>query len=432
MTGLLRRSSITALVLAFTGSAMLAASLGCSGSGSDASDSTPVVSVETAQAKLQTIDNIVSAQGILYPIHQASISPKVTAPVRRFYVNRGSRVHRGELLAVLENADLAAGVISARGAYDQAQANYASTTSSTLPEEIQTAETSLENAKSNLDAQQKLYDSQSNLYKEGAIARNLLDATGVALTNAKSAYKTAEKHLKDLQSTGASAQQRAAKGQLESAHGQYLNATAQLGYTEIRSPINGVIADRAVYPGDVAPAGTPLLIVMDTLKVVVKLHIPQTQAVLLKLGNPATLHVPGIKGDTPAKVIIISPSLDPSSTTVEIWVEADNPGNKLIPGTSVGVSIVAQRIPNALVIPESAILNGENGGSRVMVVKPDSLAYSEEVTTGVREGDLIQILSGLQPGAEVIVSGAYGLPDKSKVKATPANQSEAPNPRNAE
>lgn len=423
MTGLFRRSSITALVLAFTGSAMLAASLGCSGSGSDAPDSTPVASVETTQAKLQTIDNVVSVQGILYPIHQASISPKVTAPVRRFYVNRGSHVHRGELLAVLENADLAAGVISARGAYDQAQANYASTTSSTLPEEIQTAETNLENAKSNLDAQQKLYDSQSNLYKEGAIARNLLDATGVALTNAKSAYETAEKHLKDLQSTGASAQQRAAKGQLESAHGQYLNAAAQLGYTEIRSPINGVVADRAVYPGDVAPAGTPLLIVMDTSKVVVKLHIPQTQAVLLKLGNPATLHVPGINGETPAKVTIISPSLDPNSTTVEIWVEADNPKGKLVPGTSVNVSIVAQRIPNALVIPESAILNGENGGSRVMVVKPDSLAYSEKVTTGVREGDLIQILNGLQPGAQVIVSGAYGLPDKSKVKATPANQS---------
>ncbi len=90
-------------------------------------NSEPVVTVETALAKTQTIVNLVTAEGVVFPIHQASLSPKITAPVRD-YVNLGDKVHRGQLLAVLENKDLAAAVVSAQGAYAQAKATYASTT----------------------------------------------------------------------------------------------------------------------------------------------------------------------------------------------------------------------------------------------------------------------------------------------------------------
>ena len=245
--------------------------------------------------KAQSITDMVTAEGVLYPVDQVSIAPKITAPVRRFYVQRGDKVHRGQLLAVLENKDLTAAVVSAQGGYDQAQATYASTTSSALPEEIQTANLNVVNTKTDLAAQQKLYDSENNLYKQGALARKQLDATAVALTSAQSAYETAEKHLQNLQAEGVSQQKKAAQGQLETARGQYLGAAAQLGYTEIRSPIDGVVASRAVYPGDIAPAGTPLLVVMDTSKIVVQLHIPQQQAELLQLGQAAMLHIQGLE-----------------------------------------------------------------------------------------------------------------------------------------
>ena len=415
----LLRSRHLAAPMALASASMLIAALGCSGGDAGISRITPVVRVETAVARRQAIDDVVTAQGLVYPIHQASITPKITAPVQRFYVNRGSHVRTGQLLAVLANQDLAASLVSARGAYDQALANYESTTASALPEEIQVAETNLENARSNLQAQQRLYDSESRLYQQGAIARNILDATGVALTNARSAYQTAEKRLHDLQVTGETAQQRAARGQLEAAHGRYLNARAQLAYTEIRSPINGVVADRAVYPGDIAPAGVPLLIVMDTAKIIVRIHIPQTQAMQLKLGDPAVIHVPGANTQLNGKVTVISPALDPNSTTLEVWVEAGNPHDILQPGTSVSVSVTAQTIPGAVVVPDSAILTDAAGKSRVMVVDANSFANSQPVTTGVQQGNLIQILSGLNPGEQVIVSGGYGLPDKTKVNPMP-------------
>lgn len=385
----------------------------------------PVVNVETAAVKVQTISDLVTAEGVLYPIHQASISPKITAPVRRFYVQRGDRVHRGELLAVLENKDLAAALVSAQGGYDQAQANYASATSSALPEEVQTANLNVVNTRTALAAQQKLYDSEKKLYRQGAIARKQLDATEVALTAAQSAYQTAEKHLQNLQALGVSQQKKAALGQLELAHGQYLGAAAQVSYTEIRSPIDGVVADRAVYPGDIAPAGTPLLIVMDTSKVVVRLHIPQQQAELLRLGQAASFQVPGLSKAIPAKVTVLSPALDPNSTTVEVWVTADNPADELKPGTTVNVSITAKTIPHAVVIPASAVLTASNGQTSVMVVK-DSRAYSQPVKTGIQQGSMMQIVRGLQPGEQVIVSGQYGLPDKTKVKVTPASSGSGP------
>ena len=393
--------------------------LGCGGNpGGKAAE--PVVSVETAVARVQPIANVVSAEGVLFPVHQASISTKITAPVRKFYVQRGDRVHRGQLLAVLDNHDLAAATLAAQGSYDQAKATFASTTSSALPEEIQTAQLNVTNTKTSLAAQEKLYQSEQKLYREGAIARKQLDATQVVLTAARSAYETAQKHLQNLQASGASQQRQAAKGQLEAAHGQYQAASAQLAYTEIRSPIAGQVADRAVYPGDVAPAGTPLLIVMDTAQVIARLHVPESQAALLKIGDKATLQAPGYTSTFPAKVTVLSPALDPNSTTVEVWVQAENPRGELRPGTVVQVAIVANTLPHALVIPDSAILTAASGDTTVMVVRSDDRAYSMPVNTGVREGGLVQIVSGLHTGAEVIVSGAYGLPEKTKVKATPA------------
>jgi HlyD family secretion protein len=391
--------------------------VGCSNSTHDLSSVRQVVGVQVAVAHVEPIAQVIDTQGVLFPIHQASLTPKITAPVRTFYVNRGSRVHRGELLAVLDNNDLAAALLSARGSYEQAQANYASTNATTLPEELQAAQLTQDDTQAALSEQQKLYDRESSLYRQGALARKQVEATGVVLTAARSAFAKAEKHLQTLKSTGASDQRKAAQGQLASAHGQYLGAAAQLAYTELRSPIDGVITERAVYAGDIAPASTPLLIVMDTSQVVVRVHIPQSQAAELKLGDAASFHLPGASVAIPAKVTVISPAIDPGSTTVEVWIVADNPKGTLQPGASVEVSIIVKTIPNALVIPGSSLLQGEQG-PHVLVAGADGRAYDHRVTTGVEAGATIQVLSGLYPGAKVIVGGAYGLPDQTPIRIT--------------
>src|SRR5271157_2064409 len=218
-------------------------------------ESEPEVTVQAAKVEKQSIRQVIRTEAVLYPKNQAAITPKVVAPVKTFYVNRGSRVHEGQLLAVLENRDLAAAETDTKGSYHQAEANYQIETTSALPEEWQKAEYDLKAAKENYDAQQKIYDSRKKLYDEGALPRKDYDQSLVALTQAKSQYEIASMHMTALQSAGKKQQLKSAEGQLTSAKGKYEGAAAQLAYSEVRSPINGVVTDRPTYPGETPPPG---------------------------------------------------------------------------------------------------------------------------------------------------------------------------------
>jgi multidrug efflux pump subunit AcrA (membrane-fusion protein) len=374
------------------------------------------VSVQVAPAVRKNVQQVVKAEAVLYPLNQSAIVPKISAPVRKFYVNRGSKVHRGQLLAVLENRDLAAAAVENQGAYEQAEATYSTTTAASLPEEIQKAELDAKAAKANLDAQQKVYDSRLLLFNQGALPRKELDASAVALTEARNQFEIAEKHLNSLQAVGKQNEMKSATGQLTSAKGKYEGAQAQLSYSEIRSPINGVITDRPLYPGEMATAGTPLITVMDLSQVIAKAHIPQPQAALLKAGDPASLTSPDSPEAVTGRVTVVSPALDPNSTTVEVWVQAPNPGEQLKPGSSVQVSVVAKSLADALVIPSSALLTTTEGETTVMVLGADGRAHQRTVKTGVRQDDEAQITDGLNPGDRVITTGAYGLPDNTRVQ----------------
>ena len=381
----------------------------------DTGEKAPVVPVQVATVEKTTLQRTVTAEAVLFPLQQSAIVPKISAPVKAFYVKRGSRVRKGQLLAVLENRDLAAAAQENQGAYNQAEATYATTTSAQLPEEIQKAQLDTQAAKQMLEAQQKIYNSRQELFQQGAIPRKELDQAGVDLTQARNQYQIAQKHLDALMATGKQQALKSAAGQLESAKGKFLGAAAQMSYSQIRSPIDGVVTDRPLYPGEMAAAGTPIVTVMDISQVIAKAHIPQPEAALLKVGDKATITVPGESEPVDAKVTVVSPALDPNSTTVEVWVQAKNPKQRLKPGTSVQVSMVAQTIPDALVIPAAALLTGQDGTTTVMVVGTDNRAHQKPVSVGIRQGDQVQITEGLQAGDHVVASGAYGLPDNTQV-----------------
>ena len=389
-------------------------------------ESGPEVTVQAAKVEKRSIRQVIRTEAVLYPKNQAAITPKIVAPVKTFYVNRGSRVHEGQLLAVLENRDLAAAETDTKGSYHQAEANYQIETTSALPEEWQKAEYDLKAAKENFDAQQKIYDNRKKLYDEGALPRKDYDQSLVALTQAKSQFEIASMHMTALQAAGKKQQLKSAEGQLTSAKGKYEGAAALLAYSEIRSPINGVVTDRPTYPGETPPPGAPLLTVMDTSSVIAKAHIPQDQAAQLKPGDAATMKA-AIDIEVAGKVTLVSPALDPNSTTVEVWVEAPNTDGRLRPGASVTLEMVARTVNDAVVVPASAVLKTPEGASAVMVIQ-DGKAAQTEVETGIREGDLVQITKGLNGSEIVVVRGAYGLPDKTKVKVAEAPAAEPEKP----
>jgi RND family efflux transporter MFP subunit len=376
----------------------------------------PTVSVQAAVVKQVPLDRTVSAEAILFPLHQSSVASKISAPISKFLVNRGSNVHRGQLLAILENRDLQGAAIADQGTYEQAQADYSTATKSSLPEEMQKAEADVAAAKKALDAQEKIFTSREELYKQGALPRKELDQSQVDLTKARNDYELANRHLIALKKGVQQDKVKAAQGQLTAARGKYQSSAATLSYSEIRSPIDGVVTDRPLFPGDTATGGEPIVTVMDLSQIIAKAHVPQETAELLKAGDNASINVEGLDEPVQAKLTLVSPALDPNSTTVEVWVQAANPDQQLRPGATAQVSITAQTVHDAVVVPAAALLNPKEDSAQVMVVDEQSHAQSRDVKIGIKTGDQVQIVSGLKPGEMVITEGAYGLPDKTKVK----------------
>ena len=177
----------------------------------------PVVTVQVASVEKTNIEHTVTAQAVLFPLVQSAIVPKISAPVKSFLVSRGSRVHQGQLLAVLEHEDLAAAAQDMKGNYDQAQATYEISTAADLPAEMQKAQLEMQAAKQMLDAQQKVFDSRQDLFQQGALPRKELDQAGVDLTQARNQYEIARKHFEAMQAVGRQQTLKSAAGQLESA-----------------------------------------------------------------------------------------------------------------------------------------------------------------------------------------------------------------------
>jgi HlyD family secretion protein len=376
-------------------------SLGCSSSGEK--EPAAVVSVQAAAVKTQTIEDEISTDAILYPHDQAAVVPRVAGPIKKFYVTRGSQVHAGELLATIEDSDLKGALAESQGAYQQAEATYNSA--------AQSADHDLKIAKEQFEAAQSVYESRVSLYKQGAASQKDVQDAQIALSQASNQYGLAQKQY-NLKS---------AEGQLTSAKGKLASAQAQVDYGTIVSPIDGVVTDRPFFAGETPPTGAPILTVMDLSKVVARAYLTAAQAAQLHIGDAASLVAENSDKEVEGKVTVVSPALDPNSTTVQVWVEAANPGGRLKPGSTVGLEIVASTVKDALVVPAEAILTASDGATSVMVVGSDQVAHKIAVKTGIRQAGEVQVLSGVKAGDQVVTQGAYGLTDGTKVTiSTPA------------
>lgn len=385
-----------------------------------------LVTVQAEHPEQGPMAEHITADAVLSPLAQAALSPKISAPIRRFYVQRGSHVKAGQLLATLENRDLEAAALDNKGTYTAAQAVYETQTKAQVPEDYQKAQMDVAQTKANLDLNQSIVRGRQQLFSQGAIPGRDLDTAAAGLVQAQAAYDTASKHLESVKSVSRTAALQQAGGQLTSAKGKYLGAEAQVSYSEIRSPISGIVTDRSLFAGETAAAGTGLLTVMDTSAVLAKLHLAQMVAQRLKLGDEAAIAVPGLTEPVVAKVSLISPALDPGSTTVEVWLRADNRAGALKVGTPVRATVVGRSAASALKVPLAAVLTAQDGTKSVMVVGVDGAAHRKAVSLGIQDGEDVQILSGLATGDTVVTAGAYGLEEGTKVKVGPAEDEAKP------
>jgi HlyD family secretion protein len=395
---------------------VLALSLGLNGCRKAEEAPEATVSVQAERPTVGPISEEIAADAVLSPLAQAAIAPRISAPIAKELVQRGAHVHKGQLLITLEDRDLRGAALDSRGNLTQAQAAYTATTLATIPEDAQKAELDVAQAKANLDVANHTVEERKRLLDQGAIARRDVDTAVAMAVQAQAAYDTAVKHLANLQKTTQKTNMETAQGQLASAQGKLENAEAQVSYASLRSPIDGVVTDRPLFPGETASAGTAVVTVMDTSFLLAKLHIAQEAAQKLKTGGTAGIFIPGMDEAQPATIALISPALDPGSTTVEVWLKLPNRGARFKVGTPVHVVLRGATIPNALQVPTSAILPADDGTTNVLVVGSDGEAHKRQVKVGLRTREKAQILRGVSTTDTVITEGGYGLDDGTKVK----------------
>jgi membrane fusion protein (multidrug efflux system) len=194
-----------------------------------------------------------------------------------------------------------------------------------------------------------------------------------------------------------------------------------LEYTNIRSPIDGVIVERMIKAGNMILANQAVYRVMKLNPLIAVLYIPECNMSKLLVGQSARLSVDAIS-DVIFNGYIkrISPIVDPATGTFKVTVEIEDNQKKLKPGMFARVEIIYDVHKNVVLVPKEGIL-AEDKESCVYVVR-DSLAFRQIVETGYINTSHTEIMEGLFPGDTIVTTGKGGLKDSSKVEIVKKEQ----------
>ena len=199
---------------------------------------------------------------------------------------------------------------------------------------------------------------------------------------------------------------------LQEAEQQLAAARAQRALLQVQAPLAGTVVRVNVKPGEAADLTTPLAEVIDLDRLVVKTGIPASQAGELKPGQEIqVLSQPAVT----ATLSFISPAVDTNNGTVLAWA-ALPAGSGLRPGQFVPLRIVTEVQTNCLAAPQESVVTDIHDHSIIALVNGDEAAQTP-VQTGLRENGWVEVKgSGLKEGDSVVTVGAYGLPEKTKIR----------------
>ena len=315
------------------------------------------------------VNNTIDLTGDILPYQQATIYSRVSGNIEKIFVDIGSLVKKGDILAVIDSTIYSQNARQAYGLYLQAEANY-------------------QNAKMN-------YERNLKLFEQNLIAKQEVD-------NAYTAYEVA-------------------KGQKESQQANYKNALTQLNYCKIIAPFAGYITKRFLDPGAyvTSSANSPsssLFTLMDISKVKILVNLPEKNITILEKVKEADICVDAYKDKIfKGKVERISDALDPNTRTLQVEIDIDNKDRILKPGMFGTVSFLIEKKDNAMVLPLDAVLK-DDYGKFVYVFKNDSTVSKTYVNTGIQKETFIEILGGVSDKDKIVVVGQTLIKDKMKVR----------------
>jgi len=345
----------------------------------------------------------VVATGKVTPITKVEVKSKASGIVKKLLVDYGDHVKQGQLLAQLDKVEIEAQVAQSRAALEAAQANLAS------------SQADYERAK--VDAEgpdvpplKRAYDRAVGMAKDGVVSASALDDAEKNYTMAVNKQNVAKAQVTVLKAKIAQAQANVAQDQAN-----LKQLEEQLSYTDIVSPIDGIVLSRDVQMGDAVSSilvlGSSATLVMtlgDTSEVYVKGKVDESDIGKVYLGQRARIKVESFKDKTfDGKVTKISPMgvEKDNVTTFEVRVSIQNPGGELKAEMTANAEIILEEHKNVLQIPEGAILYDKDKKASVEVPDPKGKEGKNKVAVniGISNGAKTEVLSGLKEGDQVVL-----------------------------
>lgn len=381
----------------------------------------PVVRVKVAQVERGDIDHRISVVGAVSPEAEATVAPKIGGPIAAMRLLKGTHVRSGETLATIEAGDLKAALSQADGEVREAEAFLRQTRSGDVPEATAESAKAIADAEAHVRQAQALVDRRKALFAQGGISQRDLDDAEFDLQTARNELDLARKQMELRKTSFSPSTVALAASRLDQARARQAAARTQLSYATVQSPIDGVVIDQFHQKGDYVPAGEKLFVVADTRGLIVKAQVPSADALLIRgKATASVVPVDGPSDPIEGVVRVVTPSVDASTRASEVWIDVP-PSQALRPGGVARVEIELERHSDSLLIPVEAVSFDDPGNpseGSVMAVDADSVAHETKVTTGIRDGESIEILSGLAERDTVVVEGNYALPDGAKVDTT--------------
>lgn len=376
-------------IVLIVSSAMLLAISGCkSGDANPERPAEAVRLVQTVKAEITEIAESVVVTGELMAEESANVSVKVPGRLDLLKVDLGSSVKQGELIAQIEQRDYKLRLQQAEAALRQARVRLGLSpdgeNDAVEPERtgvVQQARALLDEAKANRDRQQ-------SLLQQGLLSQASYDSVDAAYKVALSRYQDAVEEVNNRLAV------------LAERRTQVEIAAQQLADTSIYAPFDGVVQERRAGLGEFLAAGVPIVTVVKIDPLRLRVEIPERSASRIKVGQQVIVSIEGDPTSYKGRVRRISPAFTPQSRMLVVEAEVKNNGN-LRPGSFARAEITTDDKKQIVMIPASALITFA-GIEKVIVVK-DGKAVEKGVSTGRKMGKHIQILSGLEPGSEVVV-----------------------------
>ncbi len=345
----------------------------------------------------------VVATGKVTPITKVEVKSKASGIVKKLYVDYGDRVKAGQLLCQLDKVEIEAQVAQSKAALEAAQANLAS------------SQADYERAK--VDAEgpdvpplKRAYDRAIGMAKDGVVSQSSLDDAEKNYTMAVNKQNVAKAQVVVLKAKIAQSQ-----ATVEQDQANLKQLDEQLSYTDIVSPIDGIVLSRDVEMGDAVSSilvlGSSATLVMtlgDTSEVYVKGKVDESDIGKVYLGQKARIKVESFKDKTfDGKVTKISPMgvEKDNVTTFEVRVSIQNPGGELKAEMTANAEIILDEHKNVLQIPEGAIIYDKDKKAFVDIPNPKGKDGMDKIAIniGISNGAKTEVLSGLKEGQEVVL-----------------------------